>query len=124
MELAAPIVPWHPSRDESCSSLGIACFVIAVREGVRPPRIARIEGQGSLDLGNAGGNVAAALDTGPTEEGQKEPVLAPLRCKALQHRQLGLAVIVASAEPEQAERAQRQEQRQRVARVFGQVLRA
>ena len=121
VKLAAPIVLGEPSRKVSGPGLGVTRLVVAVGEGVRALGIPRVEEQGALDLGDAGGNVAS-LDARPAEKGQELPILPPMRREALQHRQLGLAVVAASAEAEQAEHSQRQRQRHRVARIFGQVF--
>ena len=65
------------------------------------------------------GRDIARFDAGPAEIGQKPPILVPLRREAQEQCQLRLVVVDAAAEPQQAKDAERGRQRQRIARILG-----
>ncbi len=88
---------------------------------MRGEGVARIAFERALDLGGTAGDVAE-FDARPAEIGEKPPVVAPMRRQPFEQRQLRFVMVDTAAEAEQPEHAERQRQRQSVARIIGDVL--
>src|SRR5947209_1213841 len=106
MQLALAVVTGEPRLDKRGAALGVACFEITVRPGMRGKGVVRVERQCPLDLMRAARDIAR-FDAGPAEIGQKPPILVPFGRESLEQRQLRLVVVDAAAEPQQAEDAER-----------------
>src|SRR6266550_2436687 len=118
MQLTLAVVTREPRLDEGGAALGVARLVIAMRPGMRGKGVVWVERQCPLDLMLTGRDIAR-FDAGPAEIGQKPPILVPFGREPFEQRELRLVVVDAAAEPQQPEDAERGRQRQRVARVIG-----